>query len=173
MSRNTAEPGVEISVDRAKDTSVPHSPVKIIVVHAVFILAVLGAGSLLATSNLPGNWYQGLQKPWFTPPNGAFGPVWTGLYILIGWVGARKVLYGGERLLWLVQMGLNLLWSPVFFGSQAPVAGLVVVCGMLVTILVFIVREWRGDRLSALLFLPYAVWVSIASALNAAIVVLN
>ena len=151
----------------------PQTTVKIVIVHAAFILAVFAAGSVLATSNLPGEWYQALQKPWFTPPNWVFGPVWTVLYILIGWVGARKALYGGERLLWLLQMGLNLVWSPVFFGMQAPLPGLFVVAGMLATILAFIAREWRTDRVSALLFVPYAIWVTIATALNASIVVLN
>ncbi|NUB44871.1 tryptophan-rich sensory protein [Fertoebacter nigrum] len=146
---------------------------KHIIVHALFILAVFAAGGAIGAANLPGDWYQSLQKPWFTPPNWVFGPVWSVLYVLIGWVGARKALYGGERVLWVMQMAFNLLWSPVFFGMQSPLGGMVVIAGMLATIVAFIAREWGRDRLSALLFLPYALWVSIAAALNLAILVLN
>lgn len=146
---------------------------KHIIIHALFILAVFAAGGAVGAANLPGDWYQGLQKPWFTPPNWVFGPVWSVLYVLIGWVGARKALYGGERVLWVMQMAFNLLWSPVFFGMQSPLGGMVVIAGMLATIIAFIAREWSRDRLSALLFLPYALWVSIAAALNLAILALN
>lgn len=135
--------------------------------------AVLLLGILSGTSSGPGEWYAGLQKPWFTPPSWAFGPVWTVLYLTIGWVGARKWLYGGRRGLWAFQMLLNFAWSPIFFGAQAPVPALGVIGAMWLTIAAFIGLEWKADPLSARLFLPYLLWVSIATSLNLAIVVLN
>lgn len=142
-------------------------------VYAAFIIGVVVIGGGIGVITLPGAWYVGLQKPGFTPPNWLFGPMWTTLYVLIGWVGARKWLYGGAARLWWAQMALNFLWSPVFFGAQQPFAALLVIVAMWAVIAGFILREWRNDRLSAVLFLPYLAWVSLATALNAAIVILN
>ncbi|WP_323005449.1 TspO/MBR family protein [Pseudorhodobacter sp.] len=142
-------------------------------IYAAFVLGVPVIGGAIGLITLPGAWYAGLAKPWFTPPNWLFGPMWTTLYLLIGWVGARKWLHGGSVGLWWAQMALNFLWSPVFFGMQQPMAALVVIMAMWLVILGFIGREWRGDRLSAALFIPYLAWVSLATALNAGIVVLN
>jgi benzodiazapine receptor len=145
----------------------------VVAVHLGMIALVLGVGIAIGTTVRPGDWYATLQKPWFTPPPAAFGPVWTVLYVLIGWVGARKILYGGARGLWAAQMALNWLWTPVFFGLHWTGAGLVVILAMLAVILAFIAAEWRSDRMSALMFLPYAVWVTLASAVNAGVVWLN
>lgn len=142
-------------------------------IYAAFIIAVPLIGGAIGVTTLPGEWYAGLAKPWFTPPNWLFGPMWTTLYVLIGWVGARKWLHGGAVRLWWAQMALNFLWSPVFFGLQQPVAALAVIVAMWVLIVLFIRRDWASDRLSAGLFLPYLAWVSLATALNTAIVVLN
>jgi benzodiazapine receptor len=144
-----------------------------ILVHAAFPIGVLAVGALIGSASAPGPWYSSLEKPWFTPPGWVFGPVWTVLYLLIGWVGARKWLSGGHRALWALQMALNFAWSPVFFGLQRPRAALAIIVGLLVTIALFIFGEWRRDPLSARLFLPYAAWVSLATCLNVGIVVLN
>jgi translocator protein len=144
-----------------------------IAVHVVFIVAVAGMGAWLGSSNVPGPWYVALEKPSFTPPNWMFAPVWTVLYVLIGMVGARKALYGGAQGLWLLQIGANFAWSPVFFGMQAPLSALPIIAVMLLAILAFITVEWRRDQISALMFLPYAIWVSVATALNTMIVILN
>ncbi len=144
-----------------------------IAVHAAFIVAVIGMGGWIGSSNIPGPWYVALEKPWFTPPNWMFAPVWTVLYVLIGIVGARKALYGGAQGLWLLQMAANFAWSPVFFGLQQPLWALPIIGVMWLSILAFIVVERRRDRISALMFVPYLAWVSVASALNIAIVVLN
>ncbi|WP_050527031.1 TspO/MBR family protein [Pseudorhodobacter aquimaris] len=141
--------------------------------YAVFIIGVVVIGTSIGLITLPGAWYVSLEKPWFTPPNWVFGPVWTTLYVLIGWVGARKWLHGGAAGLWWAQMAANFLWSPVFFALQMPLAGLIVIIVMWLLITAFIGKEWRSDRLSAVLFLPYLAWVSLATALNGAIVVLN
>ncbi len=156
------------------DTQAPNpSRAMVIGMHVAFVVAVVGMGAWLGSSNIPGEWYQSLNKPWFTPPNWMFGPVWTVLYILIGVVGARKALYGGAQGLWLLQMAANFAWSPVFFGMQQPTWALPIVGIMLLAILAFIAVEWRRDRISALMFVPYAMWVTVATALNIGIVVLN
>lgn len=124
----------------------------------------------------PGDWYTGLTKPFFNPPGWVFGPVWTVLYVIIAYVGWR--VWTADRQsnlvkLWFVQMGLNFLWSPVFFAAQMPAVALVVILLLWAAIAVFIKIARAQDNVSALLFMPYIAWVTFASALNSAIVVLN
>jgi tryptophan-rich sensory protein len=145
-------------------------------IYLLFIIFVVGIGVLIGFINLPGEWYQTLAKPQFTPPNWLFGPAWTILYILIGIAGARTWI--GDRgsagmKLWWLQILLNFSWSPVFFGFRLTVPGLFVIVALLVVILCFIVERWRRDGIAALLFIPYAAWVSFATLLNASIVYLN
>ena len=77
------------------------------------------------------------------------------------------------RALFVVQLALNAIWSPVFFGLEAPKLGLAVIVALLVSLAATLVAFWRIDRLAGLLLAPYLAWVCYATALNAAIVVLN
>jgi benzodiazapine receptor len=141
-----------------------------------FLLLVVGGGLALGAFNIPGGWYEALEKPWFNPPNWLFGPAWTTLYVLIAIAGARSFARdrGSPAMkAWWAQLAFNFLWSPVFFTLHAVGAALVVVVAMLVSILAFILLTRRVDLLSALLFVPYLLWVSFATALNAAILWLN
>lgn len=141
-----------------------------------FLIGVMGAGLSIGVLTAPGDWYAALQKPWFNPPNWVFGPVWTLLYLGIAYVGWRLWQQENQRILrqlWMLQMGLNLLWSPAFFVAQMPNLALLIIVMLLGTIFVFERRAWQSDRLSAVLLLPYLAWVSFATALNAAIVYLN
>lgn len=142
----------------------------------VFLVVVLGGGTAIGLATLPGDWYAGLAKPPFNPPNAIFGPVWTVLYVLIavtGWRVARRAPLSPAMALWTLQLLLNFAWSPVFFGLQRPDAALAIVAAMLAAIGGFILVSWRQDRVAALMFAPYAAWVAFATALNAAIVMLN
>ncbi|MDP3898752.1 MAG: TspO/MBR family protein [Mesorhizobium sp.] len=143
---------------------------------AAFVVLVLGGGLLMGASNLPGPWYDALQKPWFNPPNWLFGPAWTTLYILIaiaGWRTYERKPRGNAMRLWWAQLVLNFAWSPAFFTMHSIGLALVVVTAMLLAILGFVALTWNRDRPAALLFVPYAAWVSFATALNAAIWWLN
>ncbi|CDZ35173.1 tryptophan-rich sensory protein [Neorhizobium galegae] len=146
------------------------------VVMIVFIVACVALGALSGASNVPGEWYQSLDKSFFNPPGWIFAPVWTVLYVLIG-VALSETWYdenNGRRLvLFAIQAALNLLWSPAFFGLQSPVLGLVVIVPLLVSILLFIAASWRENRRPAWLFVPYALWVAFATLLNLSIVILN
>lgn len=144
--------------------------------YLVFILLTLGGGLLIGLMNLPGEWYQSLAKPWFTPPNWLFGPAWTILYILVGIAGARIYEHGrasAAMIVWFVQLVLNFAWSPAFFGLQLPMLGLVIIIALLLLIVAFIGFSWRRDRLASALFIPYGLWVAYATALNAAVVTMN
>ena len=74
---------------------------------------------------------------------------------------------------WYVQMLLNFLWTPVFFAAHRIDLALVIILMLLVAIVAFVLENLREDRLSAVLFLPYAAWVGFASALNLALLRLN
>jgi len=143
---------------------------------ALFLILVVGGGTLMGASNIPGPWYEALQKPWFNPPNWLFGPAWTVLYVLIaiaGWRTWEHARGGRAMKLWWAQLALNFLWSPVFFTLQSIGGGLLVVSLMLLSILAFIALTWNRDRVAAFLFVPYAAWVAFATALNASIWWLN
>jgi translocator protein len=143
---------------------------------AVFVLAVVGVGLAIGLASRPGEWYESLAKPAFNPPAWVFGPVWTVLYVLIaiaGWRTWRATRGSTAMALWIAQMVLNWLWSPVFFGAEAPSTALAIVVAMLAAIVAFIVHVWRNDRLAAWLFVPYAAWVAFATVLNGSIVVMN
>ena len=144
--------------------------------YILFIGFVVGAGLLAGLTNMPGDWYQSLEKPFFNPPPWLFGPVWTTLYVLIGIAGARiwqRAPKSAAMQLWFAQMAFNLMWSPSFFGLQNPELALAVIVGMLVTIVAFMIKARPIDRISTLLFVPYLAWVSFASLLNLSIAWLN
>lgn len=150
-----------------------------VLITAVAVVALLGSAVTLPA--IPG-WYAGLQKPWFTPPNAAYGPVWTTLYALMAYaawrawrVAARSSSGQGKAVLALFsgQLALNALWSQLFFGWQRPDLALIDV-GLLWVAIVATLRAFaRHDRLAAGLLLPYLAWVSLAVALNAGVVALN
>jgi tryptophan-rich sensory protein len=98
------------------------------------------------------------------------------LYVLIGiaggiaWLSPARFPLNG---LWIAQALLNGAWSIAFFRMQSPALGLVVVLALLAAILAFIALAWRPVRTAALLFIPYALWVSFATLLNATILAMN
>lgn len=126
----------------------------------------------------PGDWYAALQKPVWTPPNWLFGPVWTLLYIGMAIAGWRVWRRAGGRFnpalgCWAGQLALNGLWSWLFFGLHRPDLAMVDISGLLVLIILFMVFARRYSVAAAWLFVPYALWVGFAAALNFAIWRLN
>jgi translocator protein len=142
----------------------------------LFIALVLGVGLAIGYLTAPGSWYLNLAKPSFTPSGWVFAPAWTAIYLLIaiaGWRVWRQDSDGRPMRLWWIQMILNFFWSPIFFAAHLPGLALADILLLLGTILAFIATAWRQDRPAALLFLPYAAWVTFATALNTGICVLN
>jgi benzodiazapine receptor len=149
----------------------------IICIIAVEIIGILGgfftAGSIL-------NWYAGLAKPSFNPPNWIFGPVWTILYLMTG-ISLYLFLTGKGKSknkidgFWIfgVQLMLNFLWSIVFFSMHQILGALIVIALLWISIVLNIVTFYRVSKSSAYLLIPYLFWVSFASVLNFAIWMLN
>jgi translocator protein len=119
----------------------------------------------------PGEWYASLNRPAFAPPNWLFGPVWTVLYILIavaGWLIWRAQGWRSPLLaLWLVQMGLNALWTPIFFGLNMLGLALIEIIMLWIAIASCVVAFHRQVAIASWLMLPYLAWVSFALLLNA------
>src|SRR4051812_22247929 len=142
----------------------------------LFVVAVVGMGWLIGATNLPGDWYAGLAKPAFVPPNWAFPVAWTILYVMIavaGWRTFRREPRGKAMLVWAVQLALNFAWSPVMFTMHRIGAALVILVCLFVAIVTYISLETSRDRVAAALFAPYGGWVAFAGVLNAAIWRLN
>jgi translocator protein len=143
---------------------------------AAFVVAAIGG---LATASSVRTWYPLLNKPSWTPPSWLFGPAWTTLYVLMSvaawriWSLPAQTSRTTVLRLHALQLGLNALWSVLFFGLQRPDLALVEV-GTLWLVLAYLQRRlWPLDRLAAALWLPYLAWVSFASALNASVWWLN
>lgn len=150
----------------------PRGMISAVAFVAVIMAISLGIGYLTA----PSEWYENLDKPAFNPPSWVFAPVWTVLYVLIavsGWRMWRIAPKSGAMALWVAQMILNWLWSPAFFGAEAPTLALAIILAMLASIALFIIQAWKLDYWSAGLFFPYAAWVAFATTLNGSIVLLN
>jgi tryptophan-rich sensory protein len=117
--------------------------------------------------------------PTIAPPAWLFGPVWTILYLLIATSGYRISSLKSSNLknialgLWALQMCLNTLWTPVFFGAFDLQGALGIIVILWLTIVSYIVVSFKIDRASSYLFMPYWVWVSFATALNFSYILVN
>lgn len=141
----------------------------------IFLVLVLAVGFTIGLTIQPGEWYQALAKPWFTPPKWLFAPAWTLVYILIALAGWRvKVSEGFNSTafrLWMAQMVLNWAWTPVFFGFHEIRSGLTIIACLLAVVFAFVINV--RDRWAKWCFAPYALWLVYATSLNAAIFRLN
>jgi len=136
-------------------------------------------GSIFTTSAIP-TWYSSLEKPSFNPPNWVFGPVWTTLYTLMGisaYLVWRQGIHNSQvktaLIIFGIQLFLNAIWSPIFFGLRALFAALVVIGILWITILLTIFTFYKVSTIAALLLIPYILWVSFATVLNYSLWALN
>jgi len=141
----------------------------------VFLFACMAAG-LTGSLFPPGKWYSELNKPVWTPPNWVFPVAWPILYLLMSYSGATLANLesaGSALALWALQISLNTLWTPVFFGLKNLKLGLIIIFFLLVSVAICTYVFWLYAWISGLLFLPYLAWVVFAAALNAAVFKLN
>lgn len=142
----------------------------------LFIVAIFIIGGAIGYKFAPTSWYQELNKPFFTPPNWLFAPVWSILYIIIGFVGWRIFIDRPNDLLktmWSAQLVINFAWTPLFFGLHQTVIALLSCLIMLLLVVMIVLKAWNSDKLVSVLFIPYAFWLALAAALNIGVVVLN
>ncbi|CAN5317441.1 tryptophan-rich sensory protein [soil metagenome] len=153
-----------------------HSAVALVLFIAISF-AVAGLGTLATIQNVDG-WYADADKAFWTPANEAFGPVWTVLYTLMSvaaWLVWRQPASPARRTalgVYIAQLGLNAIWTPVFFGlfpfigAPALWIALVIIVALDVMVLVTMLRFWPVSRVAAVLLIPYWAWVLYASTLN-------
>jgi len=147
---------------------------------SILICQAVGLLGALFTKPAIPSWYASLQKPWFSPPNWLFAPVWTSLYVMMG-VAAFVVWHHGLRSkkikvalgLFALQLALNALWSPVFFGLQSPLTGLVVIVLLWIALVLTIISFFRASFAAGMLLVPYIAWVTFAGLLNVSLWILN
>lgn len=147
---------------------------------SVSICLLVGYLGSMATGTSVDNWYVGLSKPSWSPPNWVFAPVWITLFILMG-VATGLVWERGTHHKWVrtalsyfaYQLALNCSWSIAFFGYQSPFFALLIITALLI-LLIFTIRWYRiAHPWAALLLIPYILWVSFAAVLNFSIWELN
>jgi len=128
-------------------------------------------GSLFTTPAIP-TWYATLKKPFFTPPNWIFSPVWISLFILMGislfyvWRRPDHPQFKKALIFFFVQLILNVLWSLAFFGLRLPLLGLMDIILLWMVILLTIQHFLKVSKFAGALLLPYLIWVSFAALLN-------
>lgn len=145
---------------------------------ALWILLCEGVGvvSGIFTARAIPDWYRSLRKPSFNPPNWVFGPVWTALYLMMA-IAAWIVSAGSNPtfalVLFIVQLGLNFLWSMLFFGAKRPGLAFTEVVLLWAMIVATTVAFFSVDVRAGWLMVPYVLWCTFAAVLNGAIVRLN
>lgn len=144
----------------------------------IFTVFLAACAAAAATGSMfqPGAWYDRLEKPSWNPPNWVFPVVWSVLYVLIAIAAARVAGAPGSgyaMAFWALQIALNTLWTPVFFGLHRIKAGMVIIAFLWLAVLGSIVSVYTVEPFAGLLLAPYLVWVTIAAALNASVWRLN
>lgn len=146
---------------------------------SIGITLLIGFTASIFTKPEIAGWYTGLQKPSFNPPNWLFAPVWTALYIMIGfaafltWQKRQHPAYAKGRNFYFLQLFLNFSWSVVFFGMHSIIGGFVIIVLLLAAIIATMVYFNKISKAAALLLIPYLAWVSFATLLNVSILILN
>ena len=145
------------------------------ILFAIFLAACFAAG---ATGALfpPSDWYRTLNKPSWTPKDWMFPVAWTILYVCMAAAASRVAMVPGAGLvmaLWALQIALNTLWTPVFFGRQNIKGGMLVLGLLWLAVALCTAAMFPMDLIAWILFLPYLAWVSVAAALNFSVMQLN
>ena len=121
---------------------------------------------------MPGEWYAALNKPSWNPPAWIFGPVWTALYAMMAvaaWLVWKRGGFAAQRGplgLFLVQLALNALWTPLFFGLHWTGLAFAEIILMWFAIAATTAAFRKVSRPAAWLLVPYLAWVAFAAVLN-------
>jgi translocator protein len=143
---------------------------------AAFCIVLAVAGGML-TKLSP--WYYNLRQPGWKPPDWAFGPVWTVVFICL----TLSIAYAWEAadasqrvaMLWVLAINgiLNMAWSGIFFVLKNPTLAFVELVIFWFSILALIYVLGGASRTAGFLLLPYICWVTAAGLLNFQVMRLN
>lgn len=135
-------------------------------------LALCYSTASLGAVFMPGEWYAALKKPSWNPPGWVFGPVWTTLYTMMAvaaWLVWRQGGFAKQRkalALFIVQLALNAVWTPLFFGLHRPALAFAEIVILWLAIAATLAAFRPVSRAAGWLLAPYLVWVSFAAVLN-------
>ena len=123
-------------------------------------------------------WYQNLIKPDFSLPDWVFAPVWAVLYVLIFLALAFYINSEGENknqgyTFFIMQMLLNIIWTPVFFGMKSILGGLVIIILLDIFVFLTMYKFFQSSKIAGFLLLPYFIWLIFATYLNIGYFILN
>ncbi len=157
-----------------------HSMAYLLAAYALPVLLCLALGGLAGWLQHAAmtEWYPALLKPAGTPPNIVFPIVWGVIYLLTG-LSAGRILtapggpYYGAMTLWGIQLGVNFLWSILFFVCRSPLLGMIDIVVLDALVMLYIARSYPIRRDAAWLFVPYLVWIFYATYLNGWILAAN
>ena len=139
----------------------------------------LGAIAGMFTSQSVPEWYATLNRPSFNPPNWIFGPAWTTLYILMGisffliWKQEASKVRNRAILIFLLQLMLNFAWSFIFFYFNMIGLALVEIILLWISIVMMLVVFYKIKPIASYINIPYLIWVTFATVLNASYYILN
>lgn len=124
-------------------------------------------------------WFETLNKPFLSPPDWIFTPVWTILYImiLISFILFVKGHYTNSKIvplfLFFTQMTLNLAWPVAFFYLENITLGLYILGALCIFLMLTIISFYKYSKKASLLLVPYFCWTCFALYLNFGYYVLN
>ena len=124
------------------------------------------------------DWYNSLIKPSFAPPDWIFAPTWGFLYVTIL---ISIILYSikpapnkkSGYIFFVLQLFFNFLWSPVFFGMQNMKLGLIIIILMIFFTILTVKAFIKISKESAILLIPYLLWIIFAACLNTGYIIKN
>ena len=149
------------------------------VIALVAFLLITGSAGFFGSMYPPGEWYERLRKPSYTPPGSVYLPVWTALYVIMAvaawlvWSHVGLLAAGLPLGLFLLQIIFNAAWYWVFFGLQKPGAAFVELVLLWLLIIATTASFWHHVPLAGILMLPYLLWVAFAMSVNFSIWKLN
>ncbi len=149
-----------------------------LIVSLILPLGIGAIAGIFTMDAIPG-WYETLNQPSFNPPNWVFGPVWTTLYFLMGfslfliWKQSANKDRNRAILVFMIQLILNFGWSFLFFYYHQIGLALVEIVLLWLSIISMILLFYRIKPLAAYINIPYLLWVTFATILNAAYYFLN
>lgn len=153
------------------------SPKLLISILVCNLISILGSA---LTMDAVLTWYESLNKPWFRPPNWVFAPVWTTLYVSMDisfFLLWRKGFDNKKKkfalILFLVQLFLNGIWTPIFFSLKSLFGAFITILALDIAVLATIYQFQKISKKAGLLLMPYAAWLGIATLLNYYIIILN
>lgn len=117
-------------------------------------------------------WYHSLHQPRFSPPDWLFAPAWGILYAMI-FLSLLFFVKGGDfsrktfpLAIYSLQLILNVLWTPIFFGAKKILLALIIVLALVASTAVTIFLFYKYSKIAAILLIPYFLWICYATYLN-------